>query len=61
MWLLLTTPSVCIASIVVVAYSITYDTSSPEVSWNVAPIMIWASVEVNLAIVSGKNRSDIKM
>lgn len=44
---------VCIASVVVLVYSIQYDTASPEMPWNVAPIIIWATVEVNLAIVSG--------
>ncbi|KAK9421296.1 hypothetical protein SUNI508_05834 [Seiridium unicorne] len=44
---------VCIASIIVLVYSIEYDTTSREISWNIAPIMIWATVEVNLAIVSG--------
>ncbi|KAF2489885.1 hypothetical protein BU16DRAFT_544240 [Lophium mytilinum] len=43
---------VCIASIVVLSESLKYDTSSPEMAWNVAPIIIWATAEVNLAIVS---------
>ncbi|KAH8199712.1 hypothetical protein TruAng_006120 [Truncatella angustata] len=43
---------VCIASVIVLVYSISYDTNSPEISWNVAPIMIWATVEVNLAVIS---------
>ncbi|KAK6086486.1 hypothetical protein SCUP234_01180 [Seiridium cupressi] len=43
---------VCIASIIVLVYSIEYDTTSREISWNIAPIMTWATVEVNLAIVS---------
>ncbi|KAI1851323.1 hypothetical protein JX266_003398 [Neoarthrinium moseri] len=43
---------VCIASVIVLVYSISYDTKSSEMSWNIAPIMIWATVEVNLAIIS---------
>ncbi|KAF2734409.1 hypothetical protein EJ04DRAFT_437201 [Polyplosphaeria fusca] len=43
---------VCVASVVVLVYSIQYDTLSKEMPWNIAPIIIWANVEVNLAIVS---------
>ncbi|KAF2472427.1 uncharacterized protein BDR25DRAFT_366447 [Lindgomyces ingoldianus] len=43
---------VCVASIVVLVDSLQYDTSSIEVPWNISPIIIWATVEVNLAIVS---------
>ncbi|KAF2799182.1 hypothetical protein K505DRAFT_295128 [Melanomma pulvis-pyrius CBS 109.77] len=43
---------VCVASIVVLVYSFFYDTSSLEMPWNITPIIIWATVEVNLAIVS---------
>jgi hypothetical protein len=43
---------VCIASVVVIVYSCSYDTTSPEILWNIAPIIIWATVEVNMAIVS---------
>lgn len=46
---------VCIASVVVLVYSIHYDTKSVEMPWNIAPIIIWATVEVNLAIVSGES------
>ncbi|KAH7119727.1 hypothetical protein B0J11DRAFT_582236 [Dendryphion nanum] len=45
---------VCVASVVVLYYSIQYDADTTEMPWNIAPIIIWASVEVNLAIVSGK-------
>ena len=48
---------VCVASIVVLVESIMYDTSSPEMPWNVSPIIIWATAEVNLAVVSGKSIS----
>lgn len=44
---------VCVASVVVLVYSLQYDTSSREMPLNVAHIIIWATVEVNLAIVSG--------
>ncbi|KAH8673330.1 hypothetical protein BX600DRAFT_432961 [Xylariales sp. PMI_506] len=43
---------VCAASIVVLVYSKSYDPLSPDLTWDIAPIMIWASVEVNLAIFS---------
>ena len=48
--------SVCVASIVVMDESVRFDTSSVEMPFNIAGIMIWASVEVNLAIVSGMSR-----
>ncbi|KAH7202977.1 hypothetical protein BKA60DRAFT_656978 [Fusarium oxysporum] len=43
---------VCVASIVVLAESLKFDPSSDEMPLDIAPIMIWATVEVNLAIVS---------
>ncbi|KAF7534123.1 hypothetical protein G7054_g6499 [Neopestalotiopsis clavispora] len=43
---------VCGASIIILVYSVSYNTKSAEISFNVAPIMIWGTVEVNLAIVS---------
>lgn len=49
---MLTNDSVCIASIVVLNESLKYDTKSPEIPWNITPIIIWATAEVNLAIVS---------
>lgn len=45
---------VCVASIVVLYYSIRYDADDIEMPYNIAPIIIWATVEVNLAIVSGE-------
>jgi hypothetical protein len=44
---------VCVASVVVMVLSVRYDSSSVEMPWHVAPIIIWATAEVNLAIVSG--------
>ncbi|KAM0323953.1 hypothetical protein ACHAQA_008535 [Verticillium albo-atrum] len=43
---------VCIASVVVLVESANFDPASVEMPANIAGIMIWASVEVNLAIVS---------
>ncbi|KAH8895197.1 hypothetical protein GQ53DRAFT_779365 [Thozetella sp. PMI_491] len=43
---------VCVASIVVLVLSRQFDASNPELPFNVAGIMIWASVEVNLAVFS---------
>lgn len=45
---------VCIASIVVLVYSLQFDTASIEMPFNIVNIIIWATVEVNLAIMSGK-------
>ncbi|KAH7114836.1 hypothetical protein EDB81DRAFT_294921 [Dactylonectria macrodidyma] len=43
---------VCVASIVVLVESLNFDPSSPEMPSDIASIMVWATVEVNLAIVS---------
>ncbi|KAF2649777.1 hypothetical protein K491DRAFT_610129 [Lophiostoma macrostomum CBS 122681] len=43
---------VCVASVVVLVYSKQYDAMAGDMQWNIAPIIIWATVEVNLAIVS---------
>ncbi|KAF2806482.1 uncharacterized protein BDZ99DRAFT_479726 [Mytilinidion resinicola] len=43
---------VCIASVVMLSESLKYDTSSPEMPWNVSPIIIWATAEVNFTVVS---------
>jgi hypothetical protein len=43
---------VCIASVVVIIHSYSYDTTSPEMPWNIAPIIVWATVEVNMAVIS---------
>lgn len=45
---------VCAASIVVMVLSNHLDQTSIEVPWNISPIVIWATAEVNLAVVSGK-------
>ncbi|KAF2713879.1 hypothetical protein K504DRAFT_450515 [Pleomassaria siparia CBS 279.74] len=43
---------VCVASILVLIHSFSFDNTSLEMAWDVAPIIIWASVEINLAIVA---------
>ncbi|KAI1344486.1 hypothetical protein F5Y15DRAFT_424627 [Xylariaceae sp. FL0016] len=43
---------VCVASIIVIVYSANFDTYTTELPWNIGPIILWASVEVNLAVVS---------
>lgn len=45
--------SVCIASIVVLVESALFNPQTKELPKDIAAIMIWATVEVNLAIVSG--------
>ena len=49
------TSSVCVASIVVLVESARFDPYHEELPLNVAPIMMWATVEINFAIVSGKS------
>ncbi|KAH7268875.1 hypothetical protein B0J15DRAFT_390398 [Fusarium solani] len=43
---------VCIAGLVIVGVSTTFDNTSPDMTWNLAPIIIWATVEVNLVTIS---------
>ncbi|KAI0475216.1 hypothetical protein GGR56DRAFT_694796 [Xylariaceae sp. FL0804] len=43
---------VCIATVIVITYSSQLDMKSNDIPWNMAPIMAWANVEVNLAVVS---------
>lgn len=46
--------SVCVASIVVLVESIKFNPLSTEMPLEISAIMIWATVEVNFAIVSGR-------
>ena len=50
---LTTTNSVCIISIILIVECVRLDPKSPDITWNFAPIILWAGVEQNLAIVSG--------
>ncbi|KAM5341461.1 hypothetical protein ACJ41O_014492 [Fusarium nematophilum] len=43
---------VCVAGMVIVGVSTTFDNKSPDMTWNLAPIIIWATVEVNLVTIS---------
>ncbi|KAF2638689.1 hypothetical protein P280DRAFT_508923 [Massarina eburnea CBS 473.64] len=43
---------VCAASVVTIYLSVRYHTRSIEMPWETAPIIIWATAEVNLSIVS---------
>ena len=46
--------SICIAAIVIIVESINFDAGSLDFTWNIAIIVIWATVEVNLVVVSSK-------
>lgn len=46
---------VCVASVVVLVESMKFDPYSEEMPLEIAPIIIWATVEINFAIVSGKS------
>ncbi|KAF5009726.1 hypothetical protein FDECE_4072 [Fusarium decemcellulare] len=43
---------VCVAGLVIVSVSTTFDNTSTDMTYNLAPIIIWASVEVNLVTIS---------
>ena len=44
--------SVCCASILQLISSFSYNPFSDDVAWNIAPVVIWANVEVHLSIMS---------
>lgn len=46
---------VCIASVVVLVESVRFDPLSIEMPLNITSIMIWATLEVNFAIISGES------
>ncbi|KAJ4244795.1 hypothetical protein NW762_014372 [Fusarium torreyae] len=43
---------VCVAGLVIVSVSTTFDNRSTDMTWQLAPVIIWASVEVNLVTIS---------
>ncbi|EWZ33310.1 hypothetical protein FOCG_15646 [Fusarium oxysporum f. sp. radicis-lycopersici 26381] len=43
---------VCVAGLVIVSVSASFDNKSVDMTWQLAPVIIWASVEVNLVTVS---------
>jgi hypothetical protein len=43
---------ICIAAVVIIVESINFDATSVDFTWNIGIIVIWATVEVNLVIVS---------
>ncbi|KAJ3508068.1 hypothetical protein NM208_g15875 [Fusarium decemcellulare] len=45
---------ICAAAIVVVVSATQFNDKSFDLTWNICPIVIWATVEVNLVTVSGR-------
>ncbi|KAF4455809.1 hypothetical protein F53441_2008 [Fusarium austroafricanum] len=43
---------VCVAGLVIVTVSASFDNKSADMTWQLAPVIIWASVEVNLVTIS---------
>ncbi|KAH6871236.1 hypothetical protein B0T10DRAFT_611294 [Thelonectria olida] len=43
---------ICAAAIVVIVEATKFDDTSVDLTWNICPIVIWATVEVNLVTVS---------
>lgn len=46
--------SICAAAIRLIVAARVFDDKSPDLTWNICEIVIWATVEVNLINVSGK-------
>lgn len=49
--------SICAAAIRLIVAARVFDGTSPDLTWNICDIVIWATVEVNLINVSGMFRS----
>jgi hypothetical protein len=45
--------SICAAAISLIVAASVFDDKSPDLTWNICAIVIWATVEVNLVNVSG--------
>jgi hypothetical protein len=45
--------SICAAAISLIVAASVFDDKSPDLTWNICRIVIWATVEVNLINVSG--------
>jgi hypothetical protein len=45
--------SICAAGIRLIVAARVFDDTSPDLTWNIVTIVIWATVEVNLINVSG--------
>ncbi|KAH7143571.1 hypothetical protein EDB81DRAFT_690139 [Dactylonectria macrodidyma] len=43
---------ICVAAVVVIVAATQFDATSVDLTWNICPIVIWATVEVNLVTVS---------
>ncbi|KAH7013659.1 hypothetical protein EDB80DRAFT_749306 [Ilyonectria destructans] len=43
---------ICAAAIVVIVAATQFDATSVDLTWNICPIVVWATVEVNLVTVS---------
>jgi hypothetical protein len=48
--------SICAAAIRLIVAARVFDDTSPDLTWNICDIVIWATVEVNLINVSGMNK-----
>jgi hypothetical protein len=48
--------SICAAAIRLIVAARVFDGTSPDLTWNICEIVIWATVEVNLINVSGMLR-----
>ena len=45
-------PSVVAVSIILLIVCYRLDNTSPDVTWNISPVVLWAGTEINLGVVS---------
>lgn len=53
--------SICAAAIRLIVAARVFDGTSPDLTWNICDIVIWATVEANLINVSGMFRSHFSL
>ena len=50
--LLLTPPSIVAVSVILLVVCYRLDNNSPDVTWTITPLVLWAGTEINLGVVS---------
>lgn len=49
--------SICFAGIMIVYESTQFDATSIDLTWNIEPIVTWATVELNMVVVSSESHT----
>lgn len=49
--------SICFAGIMIIYESTQFDATSIDLTWNIEPIVTWATVELNMVVVSSESHT----